>query len=188
MTSELEQEMHLISAKRKTKEEVVDHSRDLLLIILKDLFENKLAIGNEIKAGLSEDKIVGKCPKCEKGELRIIFSRNKKYFLGCTTYPECHNTYPLPQKGKIYPADNPCKDCGLPMISVQGKRFRFEMCIDPDCPSKDEWKKRMAAQQTFGKSLGKNRLQANENTKKEAQQEKTKEPAKTKAKETEKNK
>ena len=188
MTSELEQEMHLISAKRKTKEEVVDHSRDLLLIILKDLFENKLAIGNEIKAGLSEDKIVGKCPKCEKGELRIILSRNKKYFLGCTAYPECHNTYPLPQKGKIYPADNPCKDCGLPMISVQGKRFRFEMCIDPDCPSKDEWKSRMAAQQTFGKSLGKNRLQANENTKKEAQQEKTKEPAKTKTQETEKNK
>ncbi len=144
MTSDLEEQMNLISAKKKSKEEVVEHSRDLLMIILKDLFEHKLLIGNEIKEGLSADKIVGKCPVCKKGNLRIIFSRNKKYFLGCTKYPECTNTYPLPQKGRIYPADNPCKICGMPMVSVQGKRFRFDMCIDPDCPSKDEWKKRMA--------------------------------------------
>lgn len=144
MTSDLEQEMHLISAKRKTKEEVVEHSRNLLSIILKDLFKHKLLIGNEIKQALSADKIVGKCPKCGTGNLRIILSPRKKYFIGCTNYPDCHNSFPLPQKGKIYPADNPCKDCGLPMVVVQGKRFRFEMCIDPDCPSKDTWKKKIA--------------------------------------------
>ncbi len=144
MTSEVEEQMNLISAKKKSKEEVVEHSRDLLLIILKDLFEHKLSIANEIKAGLSEDKIVGKCPKCKEGELRIIFSRNKKYFLGCTSYPKCTNTYPLPQKGRVSPTDDLCKECNMPMVSVQGKRFRFNMCIDPDCPSKDEWKKKMA--------------------------------------------
>jgi len=144
MTSEVEQEMHLISAKKKSKEEVVAHSRDLLSVIVKDLFLHKLLIGNEIKAGLSEDKIVGKCPKCGEGNLRIIFSRNKKYFLGCTHYPKCVNTYPLPQKGRVSPTDDKCKICDMPMVSVQGKRFRFNMCIDPDCPSKDEWKKKMA--------------------------------------------
>jgi len=143
MTSELEKEMNLISAKKKSKKEVVNRSRDLLSTILKDLFEHKLLIGNEIKQGLSEDKIVGKCPKCKEGELRIIFSRNKKYFLGCTKYPECTNTYPLSQKGKVNPTDDFCKICNMPMVSVQGKRFRFNMCIDPDCPSKDEWKKKM---------------------------------------------
>jgi len=142
MTSELEEQMHLISAKKKSKEEVVEHSRELLLIILKDLFEHKLSIGNEIKAALSEDKIVGKCPKCDEGELRIIFSRNKKYFLGCTNYPKCSNSYPLPQKGRVYPTDDKCKSCGLPTVLVQGKRFKFEMCIDPDCPSKADWKKK----------------------------------------------
>ncbi len=169
MTSEVEEEMNLISAKKKSKEEVVEHSRDLLLVILKDLFEHKLLIGNEIKAGLSEDRIVGKCPKCEKGELRIILSRNKKYFLGCTAYPNCTNSYPLPQKGKVNPTDDLCKICSMPMISVQGKRFRFNMCIDPDCPSKDEWKKSMQK---------KNELKEQEKLKKE----KTKTTTKTKTK------
>ena len=50
------------------------------------------------------------------------------------------------------------------MVSVQGKRFRFDMCVDPDCPSKDEWKKRMAEQ----------------NAKKEAEIIKKKKPAKPK--------
>jgi len=143
MTSELEEQMNLISAKKKSKEDVVEHSRELLSVIVKDLFLHKLSIGNEIKAGLSEDRIIGKCPACKEGELRIILSRNKKYFLGCTKYPECTNTYPLPQKGRVFPSDDLCKICNLPMVSVQGKRFRFNMCIDPDCPSKDEWKKSM---------------------------------------------
>ncbi|MFH1663692.1 MAG: DNA topoisomerase I [archaeon] len=143
MTSDLEKEMDLISVKNKSKEEVVAHSRDLLSVIVKDLFLHKLLIANEIKEGLSEDRIVGKCPKCSEGNLRIIFSRNKKYFLGCTSYPDCTNSYPLPQKGKVSPTDDKCKICSMPMVSVQGKRFRFNMCIDPDCPSKDEWKKKM---------------------------------------------
>jgi DNA topoisomerase-1 len=143
MTSELEKEMNLISARRKSKEEVVEHSRELLSVILNELFKNKLSIGNEIRTALTEDRIVGQCPECKEGKLRIILSKNNKWFLGCTAYPKCTNSYPLPQKGKIFPAKETCKFCGLPVVSVQGKKFKFKMCISPDCKSKNEWKKKI---------------------------------------------
>ena len=44
-----------------------------------------------------ERNTVGACPKCGK-DLRVIFSRNGKRFLGCSGYPDCKQTYP-----RLYP-------------------------------------------------------------------------------------
>ncbi len=137
MTSELEKEMDKVAAGKKTREEVVKESRELLFGLLEVLLKNKGEIAKQLRAALREDSILGDCPTCE-GQLRTLTGRTGKRFLGCTGYPNCRTTFPLPQKGKIMPLDKPCEACGKPTIRVIGKRYRYEMCVDMKCPSKAE--------------------------------------------------
>ncbi|MAG21899.1 MAG: hypothetical protein CL943_01155 [Candidatus Diapherotrites archaeon] len=67
-----------------------------------------------------------------------------KRFLGCSNYPKCTTSYPLPQKGKIASTMDLCPVCNNLMVEVIAGRRRFKMCIDHNCPSKDEWKKKVA--------------------------------------------
>ena len=58
----------------------------------------------------------------------------------------------MPQKGKIIHENKVCADCGNPMIKVLGTRYRFEMCLDPTCKSKEGWgKKKEAGNKKFEK-------------------------------------
>jgi len=141
MTSKLEKEMDEISGGKKTKKEVVTDSREMLKKNLLELLENKDKIGTDLRKALQSDSILAKCDVCD-GELRKIKSKNNKWFLGCTNYPKCTNTYPLPQKGRIISAPELCKACGKGAIKVFGKRYRYEMCIDPNCISKKDWAKK----------------------------------------------
>ncbi|MDD5162974.1 MAG: DNA topoisomerase I [Candidatus ainarchaeum sp.] len=142
MTSDLEKEMDIVAAGSRQKESVVEESRGFLLGILDELLKNRANIGSLIRDAARSDSIVGKCGKggCE-GNLIIRHGRTGKRFLGCTKYPQCTNTFPLPQKGKIIPTEKKCPDCGNIVIQVAGGRRRFEMCIDMNCKSKDAWKK-----------------------------------------------
>jgi len=144
MTALLEKEMDKIAAGKRKKSEVVGESRKMLMTILERMIENKDAIGSELRLALRGDSLVGKCDKCD-GQLRTLISKNRKRFLGCTNYPKCTNTYPLPQKGKIQPLGTVCDKCGTPKIKVIGQRYRFEMCVNPGCVTKAEWKSKAAA-------------------------------------------
>ena len=83
--------------------------------------------------------IVGECPSC-KGNLRIMKAR--KQFLGCSNYPKCRTSYPLPQKIGVLPTDKKCAKCGLPMISVPLGKRRLLSCIDMNCKSKEKYRKK----------------------------------------------
>ncbi len=156
MTAELEKEMDLIAAGKKTKVEVVEDSKKFLSIVLDELLKNKDKISLELRKGLHADSMLGKCDKCD-GNLRMLVSKNKKRFLGCTNYPKCTNTYPLPQKGRLIPLAEPCKHCGKPAIQVIGSRYRFSMCLDPNCVSKEEWKARAAEKKAKAEELAKSK-------------------------------
>jgi len=77
--------------------------------------------------------VVGKCPKCG-GDLVIRQSRSGKRFIGCSNYPRCDVTYPLPQKGKIIPTGEVCPYCGAPLIIIRrrGKKD-WKICPNIDC-------------------------------------------------------
>ncbi|MBN2127185.1 MAG: DNA topoisomerase I [Candidatus Diapherotrites archaeon] len=139
MSAGLEQEMDLIAVGKKSKEEVVTASRGFLEKILEKLLIHKNEIGSLLRESAYADSFIGKCDKCG-GNLRKIKSKNNKWFLGCTNYPKCTNTYPLPQKGKIISLDKLCEHCGKPMIQVINQRFKYTMCIEPNCKSKENWK------------------------------------------------
>ena len=77
--------------------------------------------------------IVGKCPVCG-GDLVIRQSKNGKRFIGCSNYPKCKVTYPLPQKGKIIPAGETCPYCGAPLLIIRRKGMKdWKICPNPDC-------------------------------------------------------
>jgi len=65
-----------------------------------------------------------------------------KQFIGCSSYPNCRNAYPLPGSAFITVMEKPCDSCKKPVINVVRKGMRpFSMCIDPNCPSKANWGK-----------------------------------------------
>ena len=77
--------------------------------------------------------VVGKCPMCG-GDLVIRQSKNGKRFIGCSNYPKCKVTYPLPQKGEIIPTGETCPYCGAPLIIIRRKgRKDWKICPNPDC-------------------------------------------------------
>lgn len=145
MTADLEKEMDEIAAGKKPKNNVVEDSRQILLGILGALLLEKNAVGSELRKALAEDSIVGKCtkPGCD-GQLMIRKGKTGKRFLGCTKYPQCINSYPLPQLGKIVVLNKECAECKAPMIKIENNRSRFEMCINHNCKTKEEWKKKVA--------------------------------------------
>lgn len=145
MTAELEEEMNSIAEQAMTKEEVVKRSRELLHLAYTSLEEHKEELAGIIVKGIQEDKIVGTCKKCGKS-LKIIRSKKtKKRFIGCDGYPDCDSTYPLPQMGRLIPMHVECPQCNTPKVKIitRGRR-PWELCIDPDCPTKDEYKKKAA--------------------------------------------
>ena len=136
MTATLEKDMNLIAEGKKTLEETVTESRQMLTAVMKGLEKDKLSIKTNIKNALKEQNRVGICPKCGK-ELVIRTSKQRKRFVGCTGFPDCKNTYSLPQKGGIMTTDMTCKTCNTPIVKVKmkGKRI-WQLCLNSECPSK----------------------------------------------------
>ncbi|HDI12869.1 MAG TPA: hypothetical protein ENF64_01995 [Hadesarchaea archaeon] len=91
---------------------------------------------------LMKQRVLGKCPKCG-GDLRVTISRiTHKRFAGCSNYPKCTNSFPLPQDGTIVPLGSICKECGTPMIQVnRAGRRPYKMCLNPNCRTKSDWRR-----------------------------------------------
>ncbi|MCL5736430.1 MAG: DNA topoisomerase I [Actinobacteria bacterium] len=151
MTAELEKDMDLISERDLTKDEVVGISRDLLRQAYGSLDKNKEQVAAKIYEGITDDRILGECPKCGKNRIRIIRSKaTKKRFVGCEGYPECDQTYPIPQRGDIIGTGEICPECGTPKVKVLGGRRPWILCLDPNCPTKAEYREKKAARLARG--------------------------------------
>ncbi|NLE73885.1 MAG: DNA topoisomerase I [Actinobacteria bacterium] len=152
MTARLEMDMDAITERSLTRDEVVNHSRELLRKAYGSLEANKEAVARRIMEGIVEDRIVGDCPRCG-AKLRIIRSKaTKKRFVGCEAYPGCDQTYPLPQRGEVVPTYEICAECGSPRVKVMGGRRPWVLCLDPECPTKAEYKAKRAAREASAKA------------------------------------
>ncbi len=143
LTRHFEKEMQDIQEGKRNKEQVLEEARKTLVKIFKHFKENELKIGKELaEANIQtrEDQtIVGKCNKCE-GNLRIMYSKkNNSYFIACSNYPTCRNTFSL-TTGLPKPTNKTCKECSFPTVYIirKGKR-PFEYCISKECPIKKRW-------------------------------------------------
>jgi len=136
MTSKLEHDMDSISEGKKTLEETIKESRKMLTKVVDSLEKDKEKIKSNIKQASKQQNVVGKCPECKK-DLIIRYSKRGKRFVGCTGYPECKNTYPLPQKGGVVATDKTCGSCGAPLVKIISKGKRpWQICLNAECSGK----------------------------------------------------
>ncbi|MBW1839193.1 MAG: topoisomerase DNA-binding C4 zinc finger domain-containing protein, partial [Deltaproteobacteria bacterium] len=134
LTKKFDEEMDQIEEGKLKMEKVIKGAENHLKRILIDFKSHEKEIGTHIKEAVREyERIihtVGTCNKCKKGDLKIIHSRRTgKRFVGCTNYPKCHNSFPLPQHGYVEVISRKCK-CGLGLIQVRAKGRRpWRFCL-----------------------------------------------------------
>ncbi len=109
MTKTLELEMDGISEGKQKKEEIVNDSRDMLRAAFKEMVANRDEIANSLKDALKDAKIVGTCPECG-ANLFWATSKRRKRFVGCTNYPTCSFSLPLPpaSSGRLLVTGDKC--------------------------------------------------------------------------------
>ncbi|MCH8146965.1 MAG: type I DNA topoisomerase [Planctomycetes bacterium] len=86
--------------------------------------------GNALRK-VDPEEIDEKCPDCASA-MTVKFGRGRA-FLGCSAYPKCKATSPLPpgvyvEKPKPVEAGARCDKCGRPMVIRNGKRGPFLSC------------------------------------------------------------
>jgi len=81
---------------------------------------------------------IGVCPNCAS-PLHIRYSFAGKRFVGCSGYPSCRVTYPLPQRGKLDKDHPPCPTCRAPVVTaIEAGRPPWTLCINPACPTRQK--------------------------------------------------
>ncbi|HML05665.1 MAG TPA: DNA topoisomerase I [Methanobacterium sp.] len=128
LTRQFEMELEGIMEDKITKDQVIEEAKVELTSILDDIEKNKKKVGEKLYDAYQESRIVGKC-KCG-GNLVMKYSpRTKGTFVGCSAYPDCKVTYPIPRGANVLKTT--CEKCSLPMISFGKPRQRA--CLDPKC-------------------------------------------------------
>ena len=167
LTRTLEDEMETIQSGKNRVEleamekKVVKEAEKIIEDISKEFKAKEKEIGKGIMEGVTElreqqneQNTLMKCPKCGKGDLRIMYSRKtRSQFVACSAYPECRNTYNVPPNSYIKKADKTCPDCGFPLlISLKKGKRPWEFCINPECP--DNKKRREEWERKNGRKIG----------------------------------
>ena len=111
MTKLLEENMDRIAEGKIKESAVLEESRDILKQVFSELDKNRENIVESLQAGLREDKIIGTCSGCGN-DLIIRRSKRGGRFIGCSNYPNCTFSLPLPRSGQIIVTDKLCETHG----------------------------------------------------------------------------
>lgn len=148
LTRSLEEDMdHLAESKekdlKKKEENILNKAKEIIIKITADMKQKENKIGEELLQAQTElreieqkENTLIQCPKCQKGDLRITYSKkNRKFFVACSAYPDCKNTYSLPPYGTLKKVDKVCEACNFPMLmSLRKGKAPWIFCFNPECP------------------------------------------------------
>lgn len=150
LTRQLEEQMEKIQNSKENFEEkekeVVEKAKRLILDISKEFKINEEKIGKELIEAIQEirkenynNNTLMPCPTCKKGNLRIMYNKKaRRYFIACSSYPECKQTYSLPPNALIKKAedDKRCEADNFPkLIAIRKGKRPWEFCFNPNCPA-----------------------------------------------------
>jgi DNA topoisomerase-1 len=82
------------------------------------------------EADEEDDEVIGECPECGEehgGELAIKRLRSGSRLVGCTRYPDCDYSLPLPRRGEIEVTDERCEEHDLPHLVVHSGDEPWEL-------------------------------------------------------------
>ena len=161
LTRGLEKEMDSIQTAtkdlEKKQENILIKTKKTISDIIAEMRKKEEIIGKELAEGTDElfeqekiDNTLNICPKCKKANLRILLNRaSRRYFIACSGYPECKNTFSLPPNSLIRPSKDKedklelCPECQSPLLLAIRKAKRpWKFCFNPLCKSNEEWRKK----------------------------------------------
>ncbi|MES3160273.1 MAG: DNA topoisomerase [Halorubrum sp.] len=82
------------------------------------------------EADAAADEVIGACPDCgaeHGGELAIKQLRSGSRLVGCTRYPDCDYSLPLPRRGEIEVTDERCGEHDLPHLRINSGDDPWEL-------------------------------------------------------------
>jgi DNA topoisomerase I len=150
LTRSMEEQLECIESGKAKSSLVVDYAKRRLREVIIPFKENEAEIGREITNAVAinqnkeqqQQMVLGACPVCNNGVLKIIRSTvSKKRFVGCSNYSSgiCKASAPLPQKGSIKTTRKTCTICHWPIARaryVHRANLHWEFCINIQCPSR----------------------------------------------------
>ncbi|MDX1746759.1 MAG: topoisomerase DNA-binding C4 zinc finger domain-containing protein, partial [Halobacteriales archaeon] len=82
------------------------------------------------EADRETDRVIGDCPECGAeagGELAIKRVRSGSRLVGCTRYPDCEYSLPLPRRGEMEVTEAICAEHDLPELVVHNGDDPWEL-------------------------------------------------------------
>ena len=165
LTRQLEEEMEKIQENPLSvkdladkEDKVIAKAQEIITDIANEFKAKEKDIGSVLSQGLEnlrqeqqEANTLMPCPTCKQGNLRIIYSKKtRRYFVACSAYPNCTQTFSLPPNALIKKADKVCEADNFPkLLAIRKGRKPWEFCFNPECPiekrKKEEWQAKLAA-------------------------------------------
>lgn len=130
------------------EEECDEHElRHVKMLAGRQTFVHGCPLCKAEEAEEEEDLVIGECPECgegvapeeqrdeggeaagehEDGELAIKHLQNGSRLVGCTRYPDCDYSLPLPRRGDIEVTDEKCEEHDLPELVVHSGDEPWEL-------------------------------------------------------------
>jgi DNA topoisomerase-1 len=86
---------------------------------------------------------VGTCPVCAEAgrDGKLMAQKNPrtlKRYIRCTNHELCNVSYPLPQRGELQATGEVCDTCGAPEVIVETTRGPWRICVNMNCPKREE--------------------------------------------------
>jgi DNA topoisomerase I len=149
LTRTMEEQLEEIESYKARSGLVIEYAIGKLKEAIVPFKENEIEVGHQISdaAIITKNKqqmVLGACPVCGKGDLKILRSNiTKRRFVGCSNYAfgTCKAAAPLPQKGPIKTTGKTCSVCRWPVINAVYSREtkrHWKFCINVQCPSKTQ--------------------------------------------------
>ena len=108
-----------------------DHGLDHVKMLAgRDTFVHGCPQCKADEADDTEDEVIGVCPDCgdeHEGNLAIKKLRSGSRLVGCTRYPDCDYSLPLPRRGDIEITDEYCEEHDLPELTVHSGDDPWEL-------------------------------------------------------------
>ncbi|MCR4327054.1 MAG: DNA topoisomerase I [Nanoarchaeota archaeon] len=128
-------------------ETIIQEAKGQIVEIAKEFSKKENLIGKELVSAQEDQRKIEKeentlnlCPKCKKNNLRVTYSpKNRRFFVACSGYPECKNTYSLPPYGLIKQTGKNCEKCDFPLLmALQKGKKPWIFCFNSECPTNKE--------------------------------------------------
>jgi len=135
--AEIEQLIQDVEDGKVSFDDAIEKGTHILTDTYNKVNQNIDELASNIQSAIREENakkngrmIIGKCPDCNNS-LQLIKTQNNKRFIGCTNYPDCKRSYPVPKSGKIKILKKVTCKKGSPYVLMIDDKYGWALGIGP---------------------------------------------------------